>query len=86
LEWLGVEIPAGIERELLSAKDMLERSIELAYETASEVRAAAEAEGLTVGFNIESVSSRAVEVDASVELVHRVEPLDRRSSAISRTV
>lgn len=75
IEWLGVALPHAVKRELLSAKDMFMRSIELATEAFAEVRAFAAEQGLTVGCNVESVSSRAAEVEASVELLHRVDQL-----------
>lgn len=78
LEWLGVSVPAFVRRELLSAKDMLPRSIELATDAFDEIRAFAAEQGLSVGCNVESVSSRAVEVEASVELVRRVDQLAPR--------
>ena len=77
IEWLGVALPHAVKRELLSAKDMFMRSIELATEAFAEVRAFAAEQGLTVGCNVESVSSRAAEVEASVELLHRVDQLAR---------
>ena len=79
LEWLGVEVPQALKRELLSASDMFERSIELAVDAYAQVRALAAEQGLTVGCNVESVSSRAVEIDASVELVRRIHELDLRA-------
>jgi hypothetical protein len=74
-EWLGVAVPDQVKRELLSAKDMLMRSIELATEACAEIRAFAVEQGLSVGCNVESVSSRAAEVEASVELVRRIDRL-----------
>jgi hypothetical protein len=76
--WLGVEIPPNVKRELLSARDMLARSIELAADTSAEVCAFAAELGLAIGCNVESVSSRAVELDASAELVHCIHGLQRR--------
>ena len=72
LAWLGVELPDAVRRDLLSASDMLARSVELAYRTFAEVRDFAEKLGLFVGCNVESVSSRSAEVDASLELVQRI--------------
>ena len=86
IEWLGVTLPDTVKRELLSAKDMLERSVELASEAFAEVRAFAAEQGLSVGCNVESVSSRAAEVEASVELVRRIDqhaPRPRLPSASS---
>lgn len=76
MEWLGVAVPSAIRQELLSAKDMLARSIDLALEAFAEVRAFAVTQGLSVGCNVESVSARAAEIEASLELVHRIARLD----------
>jgi len=78
IEWLGVALPASVKQELLSAKDMFTRSIELASEAFGEIRAFATEQGLSVGCNVESVSSRAAEIEASVELVRRVDALEPR--------
>jgi hypothetical protein len=78
VEWLGVQVPASVRRDLLSAKDMLARSIELAADAFDEVLAFAVEQGLKVGCNVESVSSRAEEVEASVELVRRIDQLNFR--------
>lgn len=76
LEWLGVLIPEAIRRELLGAPDMLTRSIELAANAFEELRAFAAQQGLTLGCNIESLTARAAEIDASVELVRRCAKLE----------
>lgn len=78
MSWLGVTVPDWVKRDLLTAKDMLARSIQLAADGFAEVRAFASEHGLSVGCNVESVSSRAAEIEASVELVHRVARLDAR--------
>ena len=72
LGWLGVEVPAPLKRELLGARDMLARSVELAAEAFAEIHAFAKDQGLVVGCNVESVTARAAEVDASIELLRRV--------------
>ena len=78
LQWLGVNVPAPVKRELSAAKDMLARSVELAVQAFAEVRAFAAEQGLDVGCNVESVSARAEEVDASVELAWRIDQLAPR--------
>jgi hypothetical protein len=81
-EWLGVSVPDSLKRELLSAKDMFMRSIELASEAFAEICMFAAEQGLTVGCNVESVSSRSAEIEASVELVRRIDalaPVSRRT-------
>lgn len=78
LGWLGVNVPPPVKRELLSAKDMLTRSVELAEEIYADLLDFAAERGLTVGCNVESVSARAAEVEASVELLRRIDRLDHR--------
>jgi hypothetical protein len=77
LEWLGVAVPASIKRELLGSKDMLARSIELASDAFAEIHAFARAQGLHVGCNVESLTARGSEIDASLELLRCVDRLDR---------
>jgi len=64
----------------------LARSVDLATEIYADVRAFAREHGLSVGCNVESVSSRADEVDASVELVRRVHELDAPRPAWPRSL
>jgi hypothetical protein len=78
LRWLGVAVPDSVERELTAAPDMLARSVELAAEAFAELRSFAEQQGLSVGCNVESLTARAAEVDASVELLQRVDQLEPR--------
>lgn len=80
-EWLGVSIPRETKRDLLGARDMLARSVELATEVFEELRAFAAESGLVVGCNVESVSSRSSEIEASVELVRRIDSLGLRPPA-----
>ncbi|HKO48218.1 MAG TPA: hypothetical protein VJV79_10870 [Polyangiaceae bacterium] len=83
LAWLGVALPDTLRQELLGAKDMLARSIELATEAFAEVSAFAQEQGLAVGCNVESVSTRSAEVEAAVELVHRIAQLGPQPSVAS---
>jgi len=78
LEWLGVAVPARAKRELLAAKDMLACSIDLATDTFAEIRAYAKAHGLAVGCNVESLTARPAEIEASIELLRRIDQLDAR--------
>lgn len=82
-EWLGVEVPPAVKRELLSARDMFARSIELATESFVQLRAFAAEQGLKIGCNIESVSSRASEIEASTELVRRIARLEARRESVT---
>jgi len=86
MEWLGVAVPESVKRDLRAAKDMLQRSVELAAEAFAEIRTFAANQGLSVGCNVESVSTRAAEVEASVELVRRVDQLGSRVEVANASI
>ncbi len=72
LRWLGVTVPRWIENELRHADDTLDASFEQAVATALDVIAFCRRLGVPFGLNVESVSIRKVEIDASVRLAARL--------------
>jgi hypothetical protein len=75
MKWLGIDFPRWLENDLRHSHDVLERSVELCQTTFAEVLDFARAKRLPLGINVESVSIRKAEIDASVELLHRLEAL-----------
>ena len=72
LRWLGVDVPRWIENDLRHAEDTLQASYDQALATATDLIAYCERLGVPFGLNVESVSIRKVEIDASVELARRL--------------
>jgi hypothetical protein len=72
LQWLGVTVPRWIENELRHADDTLEASYEQAVATALDLIAFCRRLGVPFGLNVESVSIRKVEIEASVRLAARL--------------
>ena len=72
LRWLGVEVPRWIENDLKHAADTLEASYQQALTTATELIAYCRTLGVPFGINVESVSIRRVEIEASVRLAHEL--------------
>lgn len=72
MKWLGISVPHWLENELVHSPDILRASIDLAESNWREIRRFAATKGIRVGCNVESVSIRKEEIDASVELVRRV--------------
>ena len=72
LQWLGVTVPRWIENELRHADDTLDASYEQAAATATDLIAFCRRLGVPFGLNVESVSIRKVEIDASVRLAARL--------------
>jgi len=68
LRWLGVDVPRWIENDLRHAEDTLDASVEHAEATALELMSFCRRLGVPFGINVESVSIRRVEIEASVRL------------------
>src|SRR5690606_466957 len=72
MKWLGISFPEALERELREAKDPLETSIDVCERIFSEAWDFAREKRLPIGVNVESVSIRRVEIEASLELLSRL--------------
>jgi hypothetical protein len=68
LRWLGVDVPRWIENDLRQSANPLQASLDQAVATGVEIIDFCHRLGVPVGLNIESVSIRREEIDASVEL------------------
>lgn len=68
MKWLGIHFPRWLENELCFASDPLETSLKLCERVFTEAWAYARNKGIPVGVNVESVSVRRVEIEASFEL------------------
>ena len=69
MKWLGIAFPRWLENDLQSARDPLTKSLELCERIFAEVLDYAEDKGIPLGVNVESVSIRKEEIEASVELL-----------------
>lgn len=72
MEWLGIEIPAPLRKELEMSPDMLGRSVEACTSIVDELVSRASSLCVPIGFNVESVAIRKDEIEASLELVKYV--------------
>lgn len=72
VEWLGVDVPQWVRNEILHAEDPLTWSRQHAVNAARELADFCRYLGIPFGFNVESVSSRKVEIEAAVELTHQI--------------
>jgi hypothetical protein len=78
LRWLGVDVPRWIENDLKHAADTLEASYQQALATATELMTYCRTLGAPFGINVESVSIRRVEIEASVRLARELRTQLRR--------
>jgi hypothetical protein len=72
MKWLGISFPRWLENELRHSSDTLERSIDLCERVFADVHDYAREKRLPIGINVESISTRKSEIDASVELYRRL--------------
>jgi 5,10-methylenetetrahydrofolate reductase len=72
MQWLGIRFPRWLENELRHSRDILERSVDLCVELATELSAFARAKGVPAGMNVESVSIRREEIEASCVLFRKL--------------
>jgi hypothetical protein len=79
LGWLGVDVPRWIQNDLRHADDPLEASYEQALAVALDLIAYCRRVGVPFGLNVESVSSRRVEIEQSVRLAAQLGKELRRS-------
>ena len=81
LRWLGVDVPRWIENDLRHAADPLEASYQQALATATELIAYCRTIDVPFGINVESVSIRRVEIEASVRLAEALRAQLRSTTA-----
>ncbi len=72
LRWLGVDVPRWIENDLRHSTNPLAASLEQAQTTAVELIDFCRRLGVPFGLNVESVSIRREEIEASVDLAARL--------------
>ncbi|GAB2592959.1 hypothetical protein Aab01nite_36880 [Paractinoplanes abujensis] len=72
LAWLGVEVPPWLATELRESADPLADSRREALTIARDLKDYCERLGMPYGFNVESVSIRKAEIEASTELAREI--------------
>jgi len=68
LHWLGVQVPRWMQRDLGRSENTLDASLEHSRAVGLDVMAYCRRLGVPVGLNVESVSSRRVEIEAAIQL------------------
>ncbi|SFK78585.1 Methylenetetrahydrofolate reductase [Paenibacillus sp. 1_12] len=79
MKWLGISIPKWLENDLINSNDVLDKSIRLSQKIFEEILDFGLEKGIPVGCSVESVSTRKVEIEASLQLVKDIKStLDKR--------
>ena len=78
MEWLGIHIPDSLKTDFRKAENMLEHSVNVCLQIADELAAYCASRSLPFGFNIESVATKADEIEASIHLVKEAQKILNR--------
>lgn len=69
MKWLGISIPKWLENDLKYSNDVLDKSVRLSQKIFEEILEFGLEKGIPIGCSVESVSTRKVEIEASIQLV-----------------
>lgn len=83
MRWLGVDVPRWVANELTHSDDPLGLSESYSAAAARELARFCRYLGIPFGFNVESVSNRRVEIEASVNLAVDLSHLLRRGGLVA---
>lgn len=78
MKWLGVSVPTETEQAILSSSAPLTESLKACASNLSQILEAVGASEVPLGVNVESVSIRREEIEASVELCHTLREVSRK--------
>jgi hypothetical protein len=79
MSWLGIEVPRWLQTELARSQDPLAESYEQCLTNARILITFCRRLGLPFGINIESLTNRKIEIEASVDLARQTRDLLRRA-------
>lgn len=72
MKWLGISVPRWLENDLLHSENILDYSIQSCLDIFESLYRYGTEKNIPVGFNIESLSIRKAEIEASVELIKEI--------------
>ncbi len=72
MRWLGIDVPLSFEQRLLHSSNPLEMSIKTSLDSFKELYSFGAQNGISVGANIESISRKRVEIEASINLLDKI--------------
>lgn len=75
MKWLGISIPRWLENDLLNSEDILNKSVSMSKAIFAELLEFSMEKRIPIGCNIESVSVRKVEIEASITLAKDIKSL-----------
>lgn len=78
MKWLGISIPRWLENDLKYTNDVLDKSITVTRKIFEEIFDFGMEKGIPIGCSVESVSTRRVEIEASIQLLQDIQYMIRK--------
>lgn len=78
MKWLGISVLPFLENRLKNSVDILESSVSLSIEMFEFLYKYSHAKGVSIGANVESISTRKVEIEASLRLLNEIKKIVNR--------
>ena len=75
MSWLGIDVPRWLHKELARSEDPLAESYDQCLTNARALIGFCRRLGLPFGLNVESLTNRKVEIEASVDLAREIREL-----------
>jgi hypothetical protein len=75
MSWLGIDVPGWLRTEITRSGDPLTASYEQCVVNARALIAFCRRLSLPFGVNVESLTNRKIEIDASIDLVREIRNL-----------
>ena len=75
MKWLGISIPRWLENDMMNSEDILNKSVSLSKSIFGSLMDFCAEKEIPIGCNIESVSVRKVEIEASISLARDIKAM-----------
>ncbi len=75
MKWLGINVSRWLENDILKAKDPLEKSVEVCLENFEVLWEFAKKKNIPIGCNVESISIRKAEIEASISMAKEIKKI-----------
>lgn len=75
MKWLGIHVPQWLENELQYSADILNKSVQLSKRIFQELWEFGIEKNIPIGCNIESISIRKIEIEASIQLLQEIKEI-----------
>ncbi|MCH4887318.1 5,10-methylenetetrahydrofolate reductase [Acidaminobacter sp. JC074] len=75
MKWLGINVSKWLENDILNSRDPLEKSVEICIENFEALWQYAKKREIPIGCNVESISIKKSEIEASVEMAKAIKKI-----------